>query len=97
MLKTNIAVGLASASIGCSGVRAYVAGEPLTETAKQHEEFRLRREAITGIVPIFDVGPGYFKVQSRDSGYTLVNDKSKDKLYRPDTKPTGFFLFEKEF
>ncbi|MEK6910698.1 MAG: hypothetical protein AABW82_02895 [Nanoarchaeota archaeon] len=94
MLKTSaLALGIASIALsGCSAprkVEAHLLGIPLTEYAKRNENLGLPGEPNKIIVPAYDVGPGFYRVATKNSAYSSNNEVPS---YKPKEEPTGLFF-----
>ncbi|MEK6889551.1 MAG: hypothetical protein AABX35_00015 [Nanoarchaeota archaeon] len=97
MLKTSaLALGVAGA-VGCSApVKAYVVGVPLSDIAKRDEDLRSRSEAEKTIVPVKELGPGYFRIETRNSAYS-ANNESRNSRYVEPKEPAGIILLRFPF
>lgn len=104
MLTTGSLVVLTSASLsGCSVFdksRAYLLGKPVNENARRADAGRTTRENLerNSITPASDIGPGYFRLENKGSGYSpsITRDESSAP-YKPGQGYKGLFWFGKEF
>lgn len=83
---------------GCSSLsdfKGYVLGKPVNEPARQ-ADLRVARDD-RNVVSVGNLGPGYFMLQTKVSGYSPSRDYGVSKPYIPDTSPNGLILFRRDF